>query len=348
MELALFCPVYGFYEKEEDTIGAAGHFYTSVSTGKLFGEILGYRFADWLSELSCVQSQNSKVQIVEAGAHRGELARDLLLWSQRYWAELFERLHYWIVEPSEKRRAWQKQTLQGVSNKVFWAESFQELRQKCGAVRGVIFSNELLDAMPVHRIGWDAGKGAWFEWGVAFEGGQFIWKRLPKIECEIEPLLKLPAGLLSVLPDGFTFEMSPAAELWWREAAQSLAEGKLMTIDYGLSEEELLMPERRNGTLRGYYRHKATTNVLAEPGEQDLTAHVNFSRIQSIGEAAGLKTELFVSQAQFLTSIAAQIWEKPSTFGEWNAEYSRQFQTLTHPEHLGRSFRVLVQRRQDF
>jgi SAM-dependent MidA family methyltransferase len=254
-------------------------------------------------------------------------------------------LEYWIVEPSEKRRSWQKQTLQEFSGKVSWAESLEELRQKSGFVRGIVFSNELLDAMPIHRIGWDSSQRAWFEWGVAFEEGQFIWTRLPKIEREIEPLLKLPAGLLSVLPDGFTFEMSPAADLWWREAAQSLADGKLLTVDYGLSEDELLMPERSKGTLRGYYRHQPSPNVLAEPGEQDLTAHVNFSRIQAVGESAGLKTELFVSQAQFLTVIASQMWQKPGVFGEWSAEHSRQFQTLTHPEHLGRPFRVLVQKR---
>lgn len=348
MELALYCPVYGFYEKEGDTIGAAGHFYTSVSTGKLFGEILAYRFADWLGELPSVQSQNCKVQIVEAGAHRGELARDILCWMRRHRGRLFEQVDYWIVEPSERRGSWQEQTLQEFAGKVFWASSLEELRQKCGPVRGVIFSNELLDAMPIHRIGWDGKNRAWFEWGVTLEKGQFVWSRRPKIECDMEPLHRIPPELLSVLPEGFTFELSPAAELWWREAAQLLGEGRLLTIDYGLREEELLLPERSNGTLRGYYHHQPSTNVLAEPGEQDLTAHVNFSRIQGVGESAGLKTDFFLTQAQFLTGIVSEIWQKPGTFGEWNPDYSRQFQTLTHPEHLGRAFRVLVQRRQDF
>ena len=85
------------------------------------------------------------------------------------------------------------------------------------------------------------------------------------------------------------------------------------------------------------------TDVLAHPGEQDLTAHVQFHRDSAAGESAGLKTEMFVSQAQFLTGIAQRVWQEGSDFGPWTGEHTRQFQTLTHPEHLGRAFRVLVQ-----
>ena len=80
-------------------------------------------------------------------------------------------------------------------------------------------------------------------------------------------------------------------------------------------------------------------------GEQDITAHVNFTAIRAAGESAGLKTEAFLTQAQFLTGIAARTWEDEGAFGKWTAERTRQFQTLTHPEHLGRAFRVLVQSR---
>jgi SAM-dependent MidA family methyltransferase len=83
--------------------------------------------------------------------------------------------------------------------------------------------------------------------------------------------------------------------------------------------------------------------VLANPGAQDITAHVNFTAIRDAGESAGLKTEAFLTQAQFLTGIAARTWKDDASFGRWTAERIRQFQTLTHPEHLGRSFRALVQ-----
>jgi len=109
--------------------------------------------------------------------------------------------------------------------------------------------------------------------------------------------------------------------------------------------EELLLPERTQGTLRAYQGHHVSSDLLASPGQQDLTAHVNFPAIQAAGESAGLNTEAFLTQEQFLTRIAAQVWKGEPGFGEWFAQRTRQFQTLVHPEHLGRAFHVLVQGR---
>ena len=159
-------------------------------------------------------------------------------------------------------------------------------------------------------------------------------------------MFHLPSSpeLLAVLPDGYTLEICPAAENWWREAAQVLGHGKLLTIDYGFSADEHFSPDRKHGTLRAYFRHHASDDLLANVGEQDLTAHVNFSAIQKVGEACGLTTEIFSKQAQFLTRILESA-AKDNSLGEWTPAQARQFQTLTHPEHLGRAFRVLVQSR---
>jgi SAM-dependent MidA family methyltransferase len=203
----------------------------------------------------------------------------------------------------------------------------------------VIFGNELLDAFPVRRLGWNAREQQWFEWGVAFADGKFVWARRENAECGIRT-----TELEAVLPDGYTIETSPAAEKWWRAAAAVLTRGKLLAIDYGFTAEEQFSPARLNGTLRAYHRHHVSDNLLARPGEQDLTAHVNFSAIQQAGEAAGLKTETFCTQPQFLTRILPSAMAEAS-WVQWNAKQTRQFQTLTHPEHLGRAFRVLVQSR---
>ena len=85
--------------------------------------------------------------------------------------------------------------------------------------------------------------------------------------------------------------------------------------------------------------------MLAEPGKQDITGHVNFTAIQEAGEGAGLKTEMFVNQEKFLTGIVTKVLKRPESFGEWTSKQSRQLQTLIHPEHLGRAFQVLVQSR---
>jgi len=224
------------------------------------------------------------------------------------------------------------------------ANSAALCRDAATPLNGIIVSNELLDAMPVHRLSWDAGRGKWFEWGVAGDGDKFIWVKLAAAAASPEASVHWPAELLHVLPDGYTIETCPAAAKWWREAAGVLQQGWLITLDYGFTDEEMISPARTNGTLRAYARHRPGDDLLASPGEQDLTAHVNFSAIQAAGEMAGLKTEGYWTQPQFLTGILAEAVKDPA-FAEWNVSRTRQFQTLTHPQHLGRAFKVLVQRR---
>jgi SAM-dependent MidA family methyltransferase len=354
MEMALYCPVYGYYEAEEDKIGRRGDYYTSVSVGRLFGELLARQFAEWVVSRS---EGPSAVELVEAGAHNGQLARDILEWMECSRPELCENLRYVILEPSRRRQRWQQQTLERFVDRVRWVQTMGEITREGGAsaeVWRLIFSNELLDAMPVHRLGWDAQQGAWFEWGVTTKEKVFEWVRLP-IESQPEAsealgrVLKLAAAvnetnrrdLELLLPHGYTIEVCPAAEKWWAEAAAGIQFGKLMTIDYGLSAAELFTPERTGGTLRAYRRHRVIADLLAAPGQQDLTSHVNFGLLAQTGERLGLKTEQLTSQGRFVTSLATPHISEL----DWTPERIRQFQTLTHPEHLGSKFRVLIQSR---
>ena len=339
MELALYCPESGYYETDMAKVGRGGDFITSVSVGNLFGQLLGFQFAEWLE----APAQSPQRVIVEAGAHDGRLAVDILGWLRAHRPELLRDLKYWLLEPSLKRQGWQQFTLREFSENVGWVRDVAELAAKSvgNKINGIIFSNELLDAFPVHRYAWDKARSRWFEWGVAAEGNHFVWVRLEN------PLPRITYPELSgVLPDGYTIECSPAANNWWRAAASVLGQGKLLTVDYGFTDEEQFLPSRQRGTLRAYFRHRVSDDILANPGEQDLTAHVNFSDIQKAGETAGLMTGGFFTQAKFLTHILART-ETVGNFGAWNSTRTRQFQTLTHPEHFGRAFRVLVQARPD-
>ena len=380
MECALYCPVYGFYEKEEDTVGRGGHFYTSVSVGSLFGELLARQFAEWLDELQGVPEvslaagrQGAKLaqadksvaplQVVEAGAHDGRLARDILGWFRAQRPDLLNGLIYWVIEPSERRQEWQLRTLKEFLPQVRWATNLADLAESSdrlsgptgGQVRGVIFSNELLDSMPAHRLGWDAARQAWFEWGVTLSEGRLEWTRLEwKPASEADPdgwvgaIAAAPewsSDLLKALPEGFTIEIGVAAATWWNKAAGVLGAGKLLGFDYGITEEGLVQRGGTAGTLRAYYRHQAVSDVLDRPGEQDITAHVNFSALCRVGENGGLKAEGLFSQEQFLTRIAAPTFNRKGGSDYWTAQRIRQFKTLTHPDHLGRSFKVLIQSR---
>jgi SAM-dependent MidA family methyltransferase len=339
MELALYCPETGYYESQKDIVGRQGDFITSVSVGSLYGELLACQFSEWLKT---PKMDSSRWRIVEAGAHDGRLAADILGWLQYHCPKLLEQIEYCILEPSPQRQGWQKNSLKNFTQRVRWFTGFKDLTAANSSLNGIVFSNELLDAFPVHRLGWSASEKSWFEWAVTAEADRFIWTRRPPTLAF--PCLDIPPQLQEVLPDLYTIETSPAAEEWWRNAAGALTYGKLVAIDYGFTDAEIFSPARTRGTLRAYQGHRVSDDLLAHPGGQDLTAHVNFSAIQRAGEAAGLKTETFCTQPQFLTRVLEQAYDQKAV-GQWDAKQTRQFHTLTHPDHLGRAFKVLVQAR---
>lgn len=360
MELALYAPEAGYYERQKE-IGTRGDFYTSVSVGSLFGELLAFQFADWLNFNSETPASHAHIasplpdsaisasfasppptlQIIEAGAHDGRLALDILTSLQRNHPNVFCRIRYSLLEPSSAHQQWQRKTLSDFGDKISWIESWQQIPD---GVTGIIFGNELLDAMPVHRFQWSAKDKAWFELKVDLTQEEFTWAKCP-LDASAQSQFDHVRELTAVLPDGFITETSPQAYSWWNDAAKTLQRGKLLTIDYGLTELELFSPERRKGTLRSYSQHRIADDPLSRPGEKDITAHVNFSHLKDVGERAGLQTEALISQTRFLTQIVDKAWKAPEKFGGWNSQKTRQFQTLTHPEHLGRSFRVLIQSR---
>jgi SAM-dependent MidA family methyltransferase len=248
MEVALYRPKTGYYERHTGQIGRLGDFYTSVSAGRLFGELLARQFAEWLEALG-----PGPLHLVEAGAHDGQLAFDILSWLAAHRPALLGRVQYWLIEPSVDRQNRQRLKLEIFSEHVNWFAGWESV--PAGCVRGVIFSNELLDAFPVHRLAWDAHARCWFEWGVGWDGQRFAWRRLELAEDWQTKLkeagLELPPELLAVLPDGFVLELSPVAAEWWSTAAKALRGGKLLTLDYGLTALEQIAPERAGGTLRG-------------------------------------------------------------------------------------------------
>lgn len=347
MEIALYCPKIGYYERGAGQVGGRGDYYTSVSVGRLFGGLLARQFTEWLEALG-----PGPLHLIEAGAHDGQLALDILNGLAARRPDLLGRVDYWLIEPSVDRQNRQRLKLENFSGRVNWFAGWEAA--PAGGVRGVIFSNELLDAFPVHRVAWDAQRRLWVEWGVGWGTDRFVWRRMETPDDWaarlVEAGFELPRELIEVLPDGFTLEISPPAARWWNGAALALRAGKLLTLDYGLTAMERLDPGRAGGTLRGYSGHRMQEDVLANPGDQDITAHVNFTQLQLAGERAGLRTEGLLDQSRFLTRIAASAAEegmREGAAGQWTPTPSqvRQFQTLAHPAHLGRAFRVLVQSR---
>ena len=151
MSLALYAHETGYYEKPQP-IGCEGDFFTSASTGPLFGELLGFQFGQW------IEAGRSR-HIVETGAHDGQLAADVLGYLHHNQPELAGKIEYWIIEPSDVRKGWQRDKLKGFGRQVKWKTGWNDVKQH--GVQGVIFGNELMDAFPVHRLGWDKNQQEW-------------------------------------------------------------------------------------------------------------------------------------------------------------------------------------------
>lgn len=330
MRFALYDEAEGYYTRGPLHVGKAGDFFTSVSVGDLFGQLLCRRFLLlWES-----MGRPSPFLITELGANDGRLASDILDEAERLQPEFSASLRYTLIEPLSRLWEIQKKTTRGRVEIVEKAE--QAPRGK-----GVVFGNELLDAFPVRMA--VVREGEWREKYVRStprpsEEDLLEWEERPLPPHEGPPVSA--AGL----PEDYTTEWQDGYPAFFREIAPLLEEGLFLFIDYGRNTADYYAPHRTEGTLRTYYRHERTDNPLLHRGEQDITADVDFTTAARCAKAAGLAPQLFVEQAHWLTSLARpwllEIEKNPPPPEEFR-KLMRQFSTLTHPRQMGCLFHVL-------
>ena len=318
MEAALYHPEHGYYSSGRARIGRRGDFITNVSVGALFGRLLARQFAEMWEQLG----SPAQWTIVEQGAHRGEFARDALEGMREFAPRAFEAATYEIVEPVEILRAAQTSALAGLP--VEWVSSLENLEP----FTGVHFSNELLDAFPVHLV---ARRGAqWIERYVDCAGDVFVFADGPLSDSRLAPHLAAME-----VPDGFVTEVNLAALDWIDTLAAKIERGFVLAIDYGYPREQFL--ERRAGTLSAYAAHQREPDPLARPGEIDLTAHVEFTSLIERAERDGFRLHSFTDQHRFIVKASRLHF---TTESPPPAEL-RAFKTLMHPVLLGNAFKVL-------
>jgi SAM-dependent MidA family methyltransferase len=292
--------------------------------------MLGRQFREMWDSLD----RPSPFDLVEVGAGNGALARDILSWARRTAPVMFEAARYTIVEISEPLVARQRSRLdaEGLTEAVSWSPDLPS------AVTGVIFSNELLDAMPIHRVAVESGRLR--EVYVTHDGtdfGEKLRDPSPEIVAYFEHLGLLPG-------EGCRAEVNLEAPAWVRAAAKSLDRGYLQTIDYGYEAEELYAPWRTDGTLLCFYRHNPSTDPYARIGRQDMTTHVDFTTLRRAGEEPGLRTLGLVTQSEFLAKLGIGEAMRPPESGEMEEYFARRraVTELLDPGGLGR-IRVLIQ-----
>jgi len=324
MELALYHEAFGYYASGRARIGRGGDFFTNVSVGPLFGRLLARQFA----EMWGILGAPGNFTIVEQGAHRGDLAADVLGGLQGMFPDCFEAARYLIVEPFEKLAAWQRERLGNFGEKVQWARTIAEVRTEAG----VHFSNELLDAFPVHLVTWTGDE--WRERMVGFSGDSFAFTDGPRTSGELGDACRRMPG---PLPPGYVTEVNPSLRNWTAEIAASIQRGFVLAIDYGFSREEYCAPWRSSGTLSAYAAHRREPDPLARPGELDLTAHVEFDSLIDAATSAGFRTAGFTDQHHFMVGMGALHFADGA-----NSTERRAFQTLMHPEMMGRAFKAIA------
>jgi SAM-dependent MidA family methyltransferase len=270
--------------------------------------------------------------IVEQGAHHGDFTRDVLGALRERAPDFFSVLGYRIIEPFPILRERQTEALRDFSEKLTWVKSLADLEPFCG----VHFSNELLDAMPVHlisRVGTD-----WEERRVAESGDGFEFVTAPITNAELRRHLET-IPLHSNGP--YETEVNLAALRWIEGLAPKLTRGYVLAVDYGHSRENYYAPARSSGTLQSYARHRINPSPLTNIGEADITAHIDWTSLVERAETHDLSAAGFTDQHHFATGVVTQLM--PEQFDPTaDAKARRALQTLLHPEFLGTTFQFLA------
>jgi SAM-dependent MidA family methyltransferase len=294
MDLVLYHPEHGYYATEAVNIGKQGDFITSPHWGPDFGELLAEQFR----EIWQILERPRPFTIVEMGAGQGILAANILSYLQGQDEELWEVLEYVIIEKSAAMRGEQKQRLN--TDKVKW-RTWDEIEAE--SLIGCFFSNELIDALPVHQILVEDKQLK--EIYVSCEDGKLVEKTGKVSSHKISQYFELLGiDLLSgVYREGYRSEVNLAALAWLDAVAKKLQRGYILTIDYGYAAERYYHPNRREGTLQCYYQHRRHNDPYWNIGMQDLTAHINFTALEKQGNLSGLKNVGFTQQGLFLMAL---------------------------------------------
>jgi SAM-dependent MidA family methyltransferase len=348
MELCLYDPDLGYYSRNAEQFGKAGDFYTSSDVHAVFGRLLARQFEEMWRALG----SPAQIEILELGPGRGLFAQDVLDWSEKKFPDFFRVLHYTLVETSpvlrnrlqatlERHFAAGKTSLCSASSTLGNGTTSVEPNKAALArvlapeVPVIVFANEFFDALPVEVL---SPQG---EMRISEKDGRLVetWNAAS------------PEGLefldhYSVHPeDGERIEASLIAQRYMSQAAAAVKRGFMIAIDYGYTRQEQLAGRHR-GTISAYRQHSESANPYEAPGEQDITAHVNFTALTAAAEQGGMQVQPLQTQSQFLLGIGehnqfADAFEE-CRLPQERAKVALQLKHLITPTGMGESFHVLI------
>lgn len=328
MEMALYEPGLGYYTSKKAIIGREGDFYTSSHLHPVFGKLIGKQ----IMEMWELMDRPAHFQILEVGPGAGYVCKDILDSVKN--SDFYAAVHYILIELNPALVRIQKELLSGFLDKISWHNSVEAIN----GIIGCVFSNELLDAFPVHVVQMDDELKE-----VCVTGDESGFT---------EVLSPVSTSAIQAYFDSFEVRFAKGyrteANLWIRnwliDLDNVLKRGFIITIDYGYSAAEYFDRDRNRGTLMCYHKHQFNENPFEHIGKQDITAHVNFSAVKKWGEEQGIRATGYCSQGLFLTALGIdrEIRKLYETAGAYEKELAR-IKRLILPEGMGDSHKVMVQ-----
>ena len=329
IDAVLYHPQYGYYMKEKQKIGREGDFLTTSNVSDIYGRII----AKWFSQL--IRYCELPPVFCEVGAGNGRFAHAFL----EEWRESVRTpLSYRIVETSPYHRKLQIELLQSE----FDVDQYNSLLE-VPSFEGVIFANELFDALPVHVI--EKEDGQLYEIMIGLNEGKLYEQRVLLENKTIQAFLQ-EAGLHLGNKQRIEIPLSMANML--KQFAAVLTKGIVVTVDYGYSNDEWMEPSKKNGSLRGYFQHQMVENVLLRPGEMDITSHVHFDSLRKKGEEFHLEFVAQLRQDEFL--LKAGILEELEEHYDANpfsavSRRNRAIRSLIMSSGMSSTFHVMIQQK---
>ena len=338
MELCLYDSDLGYYSRNVEQFGRAGDFYTSSDVHAVFGRLLARQF----EEMWRVLGHPGEIEILELGPGRGLFAQDVLDWSEKKFPRFFEALRYSLIERSVSLRERLQVTLRRhfASGKASMPERLKPEGPLLGRVLApevplIVFANEFFDALPVEIL---SSQGSLY---ISERDGAFIETWAPASDEELSFLDRY-----SVHPEAEERVESPLlAQDYMLAIAGAVWRGFVIAIDYGYTRQEQIAGRHR-GTLTTYRQHSASANPYEAPGEQDITAHVNFTALAAVAERDGMLVQPLITQFQLLMEIGennqfADAFED-TRLPQERAKVGLQLKHLVTPAGMGETFQVLV------
>ncbi len=352
MELCLCHPEHGYYCSERTRLGRDGDFHTSMHAGPVFARLLARR----LHSLWQALDRPEKFDLMELGPGDGQMISELLPWVAHRFPDFSGHLHYTAIEQSAPFRDRLRENLAAFADRVHILNDVPSLPSEKDQLTGCIFANEFFDALPVHIMVWRGGR--WRERRVSMKGDALDWIEQDATDSQMLSEAEKrfdPNTAPEEREDSRVAELRPAAGEWMARAGGWLKRGEMVIVDYGYALGEWRhvrfprFPHFPQGSALAYWKHQVIEDLLARPGDQDLTAHVDFTGLMAAGEGAGLSVADFSDQEKFLMEIGEQD-QFQDVFSDCTTEPERLLRAqllkmLIVPQGMGSTFRVLRMRK---